>query len=221
MRTWAVGIGTEEAPSPIGPFTIRSKDANPTWIVPDDILPHDGQSAARRASRTREPNGRVPHPPVARHICDPRDQRSMVDRSPHHPRVHPALPRGPRGALPERRPGMPGELVYRADQDRGPGRRTSSSRSTPTCTVASATSTVTRARSARRPASRAASTSSASVRPSRPSAASRSTSRKAPHRLTSRQVDDRRARRRNALVALWSARRAGGFSARESLLPSA
>jgi L,D-transpeptidase ErfK/SrfK len=37
MRTWAVGIGTEEAPSPIGPFTIRSKDANPTWIVPDDI----------------------------------------------------------------------------------------------------------------------------------------------------------------------------------------
>lgn len=38
LRTWAVGIGTEEAPSPIGPFTIRSKDANPTWIVPDDIL---------------------------------------------------------------------------------------------------------------------------------------------------------------------------------------
>lgn len=38
MRTWAVGIGTEEAPSPIGPFTIRAKDANPTWIVPDDIM---------------------------------------------------------------------------------------------------------------------------------------------------------------------------------------
>ena len=37
LRTWAVGIGTEDAPSPIGPFTIRSKDANPTWIVPDDI----------------------------------------------------------------------------------------------------------------------------------------------------------------------------------------
>lgn len=37
IRTWAVGIGTEEAPSPIGPFTIRSKDANPTWIVPDSI----------------------------------------------------------------------------------------------------------------------------------------------------------------------------------------
>jgi L,D-transpeptidase ErfK/SrfK len=38
LRTWAVGIGTEEAPSPIGPFTIRAKDANPTWIVPDSIL---------------------------------------------------------------------------------------------------------------------------------------------------------------------------------------
>lgn len=38
LRTWAVGIGTEDAPSPIGPFTIRSKDANPTWIVPDSIL---------------------------------------------------------------------------------------------------------------------------------------------------------------------------------------
>lgn len=38
LRTWAVGIGTEEAPSPIGPFTVRSKDANPTWIVPDDIM---------------------------------------------------------------------------------------------------------------------------------------------------------------------------------------
>ena len=38
LRTWAVGIGTEEAPSPVGAFTVRSKDANPTWIVPDDIL---------------------------------------------------------------------------------------------------------------------------------------------------------------------------------------
>lgn len=38
LRTWAVGIGTEDAPSPIGSFTIRSKDANPTWIVPDSIL---------------------------------------------------------------------------------------------------------------------------------------------------------------------------------------
>lgn len=38
MLTWAVGIGLEEAPSPVGPFTVRSKDANPTWIVPASIL---------------------------------------------------------------------------------------------------------------------------------------------------------------------------------------
>jgi L,D-transpeptidase ErfK/SrfK len=37
MRTWAVGIGTEEAPSPVGPLAVRSKDENPTWIVPDSI----------------------------------------------------------------------------------------------------------------------------------------------------------------------------------------
>ena len=38
VLTWAIGIGTEEAPSPVGPFTIRSKDENPTWVVPDSIL---------------------------------------------------------------------------------------------------------------------------------------------------------------------------------------
>ena len=34
VLTWPIGIGTDEAPSPVGPFTVRSKDANPTWIVP-------------------------------------------------------------------------------------------------------------------------------------------------------------------------------------------
>jgi L,D-transpeptidase ErfK/SrfK len=38
MLTWAVGIGVEESPSPVGAFTVRSKDANPTWIVPESIL---------------------------------------------------------------------------------------------------------------------------------------------------------------------------------------
>jgi L,D-transpeptidase ErfK/SrfK len=38
MLTWPVGIGVEEAPSPVGFFTVRSKDANPTWIVPASIL---------------------------------------------------------------------------------------------------------------------------------------------------------------------------------------
>jgi L,D-transpeptidase ErfK/SrfK len=37
VLTWPIGIGTDDAPSPVGPFTVRSKDANPTWIVPDDI----------------------------------------------------------------------------------------------------------------------------------------------------------------------------------------
>jgi L,D-transpeptidase ErfK/SrfK len=38
MLTWPVGIGVEEAPSPVGAFTVRSKDQNPTWIVPASIL---------------------------------------------------------------------------------------------------------------------------------------------------------------------------------------
>jgi L,D-transpeptidase ErfK/SrfK len=37
VRTWPVGIGTDEAPSPVGPFRVRSKDENPTWIVPASI----------------------------------------------------------------------------------------------------------------------------------------------------------------------------------------
>jgi len=37
VLTWPIGIGAEEAPSPIGPFTILSKDENPTWVVPDSI----------------------------------------------------------------------------------------------------------------------------------------------------------------------------------------
>jgi L,D-transpeptidase ErfK/SrfK len=38
LRTWAVGIGVEEARTPSGPVVIRSKDENPTWIVPDSIM---------------------------------------------------------------------------------------------------------------------------------------------------------------------------------------
>jgi L,D-transpeptidase ErfK/SrfK len=37
VRTWAVAIGTDEAPTPVGPFKIISKDKNPTWYVPDSI----------------------------------------------------------------------------------------------------------------------------------------------------------------------------------------
>jgi L,D-transpeptidase ErfK/SrfK len=37
VRTWAIGIGTEETPSPIGAFRVTAKDKNPTWYVPDSI----------------------------------------------------------------------------------------------------------------------------------------------------------------------------------------
>lgn len=37
LRTWAVAIGEDATPSPVGVFSIVSKDKNPTWIVPDSI----------------------------------------------------------------------------------------------------------------------------------------------------------------------------------------
>jgi L,D-transpeptidase ErfK/SrfK len=37
MRTWAIAIGDTDTPSPVGSFTVVSKDKNPTWIVPDSI----------------------------------------------------------------------------------------------------------------------------------------------------------------------------------------
>ena len=51
VRTWAVGIGTDETPSPIGPFRITAKERNPTWYVPDSIY------------RTMEPPKRRAVPP--------------------------------------------------------------------------------------------------------------------------------------------------------------
>ena len=37
VRTWPIAIGTDEDPTPVGSFTITSKDKNPTWYVPDSI----------------------------------------------------------------------------------------------------------------------------------------------------------------------------------------
>ena len=37
LRTWAVAIGDDDSPTLEGVFTIRSKDKNPTWHVPDSI----------------------------------------------------------------------------------------------------------------------------------------------------------------------------------------
>ncbi|MGH7896724.1 MAG: L,D-transpeptidase family protein [Candidatus Binatia bacterium] len=38
VRTWPIGIGTDETPSPVVSFKIRSKEQNPTWVIPDSIL---------------------------------------------------------------------------------------------------------------------------------------------------------------------------------------
>ncbi len=37
VLTWPIGIGAEFAQSPIGSFTVKSKDTHPTWVVPDSI----------------------------------------------------------------------------------------------------------------------------------------------------------------------------------------
>src|SRR5207244_531986 len=37
LRTWAIGIGAEETPSPLGLFHVTAKDKDPTWYVPDSI----------------------------------------------------------------------------------------------------------------------------------------------------------------------------------------
>ena len=37
IMTWPVGIGAEYAQSPVGSFNVKSKDENPTWVVPDSI----------------------------------------------------------------------------------------------------------------------------------------------------------------------------------------
>ena len=47
MRTWAVGIGSDDTPSPVGPFNVTSKDKNPTWYVPDSIYRTMGKERRR------------------------------------------------------------------------------------------------------------------------------------------------------------------------------
>jgi L,D-transpeptidase ErfK/SrfK len=37
IMTWPVGIGADYAQSPVRQFNIKSKDENPTWVVPDSI----------------------------------------------------------------------------------------------------------------------------------------------------------------------------------------
>lgn len=44
--TWPIGIGTDQAPSPVGTFAVRAKERNPTWYVPDSIF-RSGEYAER------------------------------------------------------------------------------------------------------------------------------------------------------------------------------
>jgi L,D-transpeptidase ErfK/SrfK len=37
LRTWPIGIGTKDAPSPVAGFVVTAKDKNPTWVVPASI----------------------------------------------------------------------------------------------------------------------------------------------------------------------------------------
>jgi L,D-transpeptidase ErfK/SrfK len=39
MLTWPVGAGDSEWPTPLGTFTVKSKDEHPTWVVPSSIYP--------------------------------------------------------------------------------------------------------------------------------------------------------------------------------------
>lgn len=112
MRTWAVGIGTEEAPSPIGPFTIRSKDANPTWIVPDSILKTMDKPQRVVPPGPENPMGayriRLSHGLYAIHgTNDP----WSIGRLTTHGCIR-LYPEDLEVLYPQVAPGMPGELVY-------------------------------------------------------------------------------------------------------------
>ncbi len=37
LRTWPIGIGTKDAPSPVAAFVVTAKDKNPVWVVPASI----------------------------------------------------------------------------------------------------------------------------------------------------------------------------------------
>jgi L,D-transpeptidase ErfK/SrfK len=112
LRTWAVGIGTEEAPSPIGPFTIRSKDANPTWIVPDSILKTMDKPQRVVPPGPDNPMGayriRLNHGSYAIHgTNDP----WSIGRLTTHGCIR-LYPEDLEVLYPTVNPGMPGELVY-------------------------------------------------------------------------------------------------------------
>ncbi len=112
MLTWPVGIGVEEAPSPVGAFTVRSKDKNPTWIVPASIL-----STMEKPQKVVPPG---PENPLGAYrirlskgtysIHGTNDPWS-IGRLTTHGCIR-LYPEDIEALYPLVRPGMPGELVY-------------------------------------------------------------------------------------------------------------
>jgi L,D-transpeptidase ErfK/SrfK len=112
IHTWAVGIGIERAPSPVGPVTVRAKDERPTWVVPDSIL------------RTMERPRRVVPPGPDNPLGSHRIRLSRGLYAVHGTNAPWSIGRlTTRGCIrlypediedlyPRVRPGTPGELVY-------------------------------------------------------------------------------------------------------------
>ncbi len=112
VLTWPIGIGAEEAPSPVGPFTVKSKDENPTWVVPASI------------QRTMEHPRAVVPPGADNPLGDYRIRLSIdvyaihgtndpwtVGRLTTHGCIR-LYPEDIEALYPLVEPGMPGELVY-------------------------------------------------------------------------------------------------------------
>ncbi len=112
LLTWPVGIGVEEAPSPKGTFTVRSKDKNPTWIVPADI-----QKTMDKPKRVVPPG---PDNPLGAYrirlskglySIHGTDDPWSIGRLTTHGCIR-LYPEDIETLYPLVRPGMPGELVY-------------------------------------------------------------------------------------------------------------
>ncbi|MBI3767745.1 MAG: L,D-transpeptidase family protein [Deltaproteobacteria bacterium] len=112
LLTWPVGIGVEEAPSPEGAFTVRSKDANPTWIVPADILKTMDKQERVVPPGPENPLGayRIRLSKGLYSIHGTNDPWS-IGRLTTHGCIR-LYPEDIARLFPLVRPGMPGELVY-------------------------------------------------------------------------------------------------------------
>jgi L,D-transpeptidase ErfK/SrfK len=64
VQSFPVGLGREDWRTPVGKFTIRSKDLNPTWVIPESIRKE--RVADRGYSETMIPGG-DPKNPLGKH----------------------------------------------------------------------------------------------------------------------------------------------------------